>query len=529
MGSSGGGAQSSTVRRGTGGRLLTAAVGLVTLAVVVLFSWRPAWSGDEAATLVVIRRPLHEVLRTTDVAPMVEPYYVLAKVWGTVSMSPVWLRLLSAVGVALACVVLYRFLSVVWSRTPALVSAVALAALPAITRYGQDARPYALTVFGATVVVALWWHAAATGRRATQAALAVALAVTVALHAYTLLIAAVVLVVSAVTPLDDDRRRELRRVVPPVALGLLLVTPYLSLFSNATGQPNPPSVSPRHVVEEVLRLPVALLSAPLAPEFSLVFLLTVGVGLVAGLRQQDVRRRLAVLSACWLGLPVAAMLAAQAVNGTPGVVARYWMFTTPALAVAFSLAVDALPVPRLGKVAALTAVGALAIPVHADLRGIDGHIGERWQVMPAVMRLPHLSRAPVLVLQAYPARALFAVEPTSPHRIPLAFYPPGRGLVNPKFRRANSVQYRSSILPVEVVIAYWEQPASPRAIPRPATFAAFRSFLRPFAPWVLCNYYGDALGIYVQGGRAAAPDAPGLARELRALSPGHIRCRGAAG
>ena len=138
-------------------RRTTVAVGGAAFLVLVVGSWVPAWSGDEAATVMVVRRPLDQVLQTVQFDPALLPYYLLVNLWALPSTGEWWLRLPSvlamAAGVAATSVLAARL----GGRRLGILTAATMLALPAVSRYGQEARPYAFSVL-LVVAVALCWH-----------------------------------------------------------------------------------------------------------------------------------------------------------------------------------------------------------------------------------------------------------------------------------------------------------------------------------------------------------------------------------
>ena len=81
------------------------AVGGAASLLLVAGSWVPAWSGDEAATVMVVRRPLDQVLQTAGSDPALLPYYLLGNVWALPSTSEWWLRLPSVLAMVAAVTV----------------------------------------------------------------------------------------------------------------------------------------------------------------------------------------------------------------------------------------------------------------------------------------------------------------------------------------------------------------------------------------------------------------------------------------
>ena len=95
---------------------------------------------------MVARRPLAQVLQTAVFDPALLPYYLLANVLALPSTSEWWLRLPSVLAMA-AAVVASRPCWPPGGRPAARAPrGGAMLVLPAVSRYGQDARPYAFSV-----------------------------------------------------------------------------------------------------------------------------------------------------------------------------------------------------------------------------------------------------------------------------------------------------------------------------------------------------------------------------------------------
>jgi hypothetical protein len=123
---------------------------------------------DESATVIAVQRSWSGLLILSGGidAPLV-PYYLLTKAW--VSMLPglpvlVAARSLSAVAGALTLTCLVPIVARKNGLALAVTSSVLLIAMPAFTRYSQDARPYALFALTATAS----WLAWLTWRRPDQ-------------------------------------------------------------------------------------------------------------------------------------------------------------------------------------------------------------------------------------------------------------------------------------------------------------------------------------------------------------------------
>ena len=76
------------------------ALWVASCVVLVAGSWVPAWSGDEAATIMVVRRTLAEVRQTSVYDPALQPYYLVLNVLAVPSTAAWWMRLTSVLAMA---------------------------------------------------------------------------------------------------------------------------------------------------------------------------------------------------------------------------------------------------------------------------------------------------------------------------------------------------------------------------------------------------------------------------------------------
>ena len=84
-----------------------AAIWTVAFLGLVLSVARPAWSGDEAATVIVVRRPFADVLRTFAFDPAIAPYYLVSKMWSILPTPEFELRLLSVLAMATSVLIFW--------------------------------------------------------------------------------------------------------------------------------------------------------------------------------------------------------------------------------------------------------------------------------------------------------------------------------------------------------------------------------------------------------------------------------------
>ncbi|MEV0155075.1 glycosyltransferase family 39 protein [Micromonospora sp. NPDC050686] len=180
-----------------------------------------------AATLPV--RDLGAVVRNVDV--VFAPYYLALHAWARVfGASQLSLRVPSLAAMAVAAalvVVLGRRLA---NTRAGLVAGLLFAALPAVSRYAQEARPYALASAAALLsTLALMWAAERqTWRRWIVYALTIP--ILAAAHLLALMLLAAHLAYMA------SRRADAVRWAAAVAVGLLPVVPLLLLGSGQSGQ-----------------------------------------------------------------------------------------------------------------------------------------------------------------------------------------------------------------------------------------------------------------------------------------------------
>ncbi|MFI7284393.1 glycosyltransferase family 39 protein [Micromonospora chersina] len=378
------------------GRLVWAAPGLLTLVVTLAGIGHAQPWRDELATWSAATRPVPDLLRlagTIDAAT--GPYYLLMHGWTALfGTSPTALRLPSALAMAGAAALTARLGARLAGPRAGLLAGLLLAALPVTSRYGQEARPYALATLLAVLATLLLVGALGrpTWRRFTGYAVAVAALGLLHLIALTLLAAhaLVVLLVAARGPaaagLDPtpppDEARAVTGEAAPTTGGAQAVTGEAAPAAGARG----PGVIWRWLVA---LLPAAVLVAPLVlaaggqrgRQLDWVRLARVddlaalpgalaqsGVvgGLVVGLAALGAGRlgRRALLPGAAVLLPVLLLFAAG--TAVPLWVTRYLVFTVPFACV---LAGAALAGVRLAPaLAVVTLAGLLGLPDQAALR-----------------------------------------------------------------------------------------------------------------------------------------------------------------
>lgn len=151
----------------------------VAFAVVYYRAWRPVLGWDEAATWEASQRSVGELFQLAgNIDAVLLPYYLFMHYWvmafgdsETMLRAPSILAMTAGVG---ATAVLARQL---FSRRVGLLAGLLLAAMPSVTRYGQEARPYGIALLLATTatLLLLWSWRKPSWRRWTVYGVAVAL------------------------------------------------------------------------------------------------------------------------------------------------------------------------------------------------------------------------------------------------------------------------------------------------------------------------------------------------------------------
>jgi hypothetical protein len=493
--------------------------------VLAVGSWRPAWSGDEAATVLVVRRTWAGVARTFAFDPALEPYYLLMKTWSIPSTSECWLRLPSILAMATAATVLFVLATRLASRRFGLLAALVLLILPATSRYAQDARPYALSVLVVALTALCWEPDRATGRP-RWAGLAFLVVLAGLVHAHALLIVPVLIAAAWLAP-RVDRRREVIATATACCSGVVLISPFLYVLGRrAKGQAEPAPVTLINVAKESLRLPAGVLSPPLAGPLALAVLGLAAAGCAIGWRSGGRHKQAAVLAAVWVGLPPVALSVLQIMTGSPGLLARYWTLCLPALALAAGLTLDALwSRNRLLAATCLAGLVCLAAPTHVDMRSEDGHLGQRWRDLPQVMALPAIRGAPLLV-EGWTYRALVSNDPNLAARMPLIIDPTATGRVNPQVGGPDSEPFRRLTRDHHVVVVLQAEAGFSPALPTRASFWSFPGEVRAFrTAAVLCAYFGEPLGVFTKTRHTLREsEARLLAEQIASIEPSAIRC-----
>ncbi|MBO0869232.1 MAG: glycosyltransferase family 39 protein [Micromonosporaceae bacterium] len=333
---------------------------LLTLAVGGYGLGAPSLWADELATWGAVRiawRPLYQLLHNVDA--VVGPYFVVEKAWVAIAGdSTVALRVPSLLAMAATAGLLALLGHRLGGWWVGLVAGGLFAFVPAVSRYGQEARPYAFSIFFAvlaTLLLLRWldrpagdgpgWRSAGWGLGLAYAA------AIVALGAFQLL-AVVLLAGHAVAALRY--RRTLRWAVF-AGLGLLPLLPLAWLGYRQRGQI---SWIDKSAFRGLLAVPDTIFAAGIV------------AGVLIGLSILVISGRPSTVALFAWGVvpPVLLFLAGKVAHVF---YPRYLLYTMPAWPVLAALALARTARWRAGV--AVLLVGLLGYPTQYSIRTADGH------------------------------------------------------------------------------------------------------------------------------------------------------------
>ena len=392
------------------------AAGLSAAAVLGWGLTTPALWLDESATVIATRRGWPELwhLLEGSEAPLV-PYYAVEKVAVSAiaavlpagAVPPELLYRLPAVAAAvLAAWLLAGWLSRLAGTAGRGLAGAAtgvLLLLPAFSRYGQEARPYAVALAAGVVATVAWSRlvlldhrpphpspGAGPGRRAlavTTAGYAAAVAVLTLAQVLAASLVAAHLALAVAAPGPLGRRRAVRRTVAGAVAGLLPLLPFAAVaWVFGTGPMTAPHApTPGHLAGVAFQL----FADPAAPAGGVVVLLAAALGATRVRSARD--GAVARLALAWALVPPAVLLPLVWVQ--PNLIThRYLLFTVPGWAILAGLGVvtaadrarrAAARARRLSwrgtvaagaaAAAALAATAVLQVPGLAAVRGPAGH------------------------------------------------------------------------------------------------------------------------------------------------------------
>ena len=351
---------------------------LLTLAVVTWQIQGPSYWRDEGATLSAVTRPAGDLLRMLGHADAVHGVYylmvwVVVRIFGTAELVT---RLPSAVAMAVAAIAVAGIGRRLISRRAGLLAGLVLAALPEVSRYGQEARSYATVSALAAVASYLLVRVLAeagprrrrwlTGYGAAVTALGMVNIfglVIIPAHGLTVLLASR----HARAAGTGTGGRGLRRGwLAAIAAAVAVTSPVLVYAWQQQGAQEwlkPPSLS------MLAKLPNLIGSPFLGGALLLVIIGGVATSRAAGRTAVDWPARLPALCLPWLLMPPAILILLSFVH--PVYTLRYVLFCLPAVAVLAGAGLAALGW-RTG-LAALAVVVGIAVPGQLNARRPAAH------------------------------------------------------------------------------------------------------------------------------------------------------------
>lgn len=318
---------------------------------LIRLSWPGFW-GDELATWGFVVTPWDRALPVLGgIDAVIGPYYLLIRGWAEVfGSSELSLRLPSALAMTAAAGMVAAIGTRLAGARAGLLAGLVFALVPTTSRYAQEARPYALTVFAAVLATFLLIRVLDQPGFVRYLAYALSLWLLALMHVVALLlVAAHGLVILAM------RRRSLPAWLLAAAAGTL---PALPLLVLGNGQKDQISWVPDADATRVAQLPEALFG----------FTVLGGAVLALGLLSLGLDRRSIVFTAWALVPAIGLYLAAQL---TPLWLPRYLLFTVPAWALLAALSLHRTTVFR--ALAAIVVLALVALPTHVSIRRADGH------------------------------------------------------------------------------------------------------------------------------------------------------------
>ncbi|MET9609059.1 glycosyltransferase family 39 protein [Streptomyces sp. NPDC006512] len=346
---------------------------LLTLAVASFRIGTPQLWRDELASWNAASRGTGELVGMLGNVDAVSGlYYLLLHGWISVfGDSAAMLRLPSALamaGVAAFVVLIARRL---FDRRAAVFAGLLFALVPAVTRYGTEARSYAFAVLAVTAATWLLLRALERPSLRRWAPYAVLVALSGLLHMVALLVLLPHALIVALRWWRDRRGRTVLSFAVATAAGLLPVVPLVLLGQRQVGRQISWIKTPR--LRDVAGLWDNLFASPLV---------ALGIAAVALLPLAWSRGRRPAVELLLLGAAPIAAAYVVSQGSTSYFIDRYLLFTLPAWAVLAAAGLAALR-PRAAGAAGLAALILLGLPDQRQLRterakeGSDGRAAAR--------------------------------------------------------------------------------------------------------------------------------------------------------
>jgi hypothetical protein len=395
---------------------------------------RPALWLDEAASTVATQRswPNLWLLRQGTDAPLV-PYYALLKAQkaiavqifpATASHLELLVRWPSAAAIVVAVWVLVTWLRSAASPTVALSSAAVLLLTEGVSRYGQEARPYALVLMMAIITTAVWWRLMRTPSLPVVITYAACVAILVFLHALAAPLVLAHLVAALLIRRDDLPLRIVANVGGATAG--LLVTNRLTI--DAVVQGGGASRFQIWTGQHLLDAFLSLFGGPHTGPGFLAVLVLAAVGLTRwnSARYADITR----VAATWAVIPLLVLVPAMALRPNL-LLARYVLFVVPGWAILAGLGIAAVTEALTARVAnayavlafsgtvalcSVTLLAAVQWPALAAIRTPFGH-GESVRPVLAQIDQPAYRSLPIVVASTFGSIEFGAYAPAQARRM----------------------------------------------------------------------------------------------------------------
>jgi mannosyltransferase len=328
--------------------LPTLVMGIIGL---IRLSWPSLWA-DELATWGFATTPWDRAIPVLgDFDAVIGPYYLLMHGWAQlVGTSEFALRVPSVVAMAGAAGLVSAIGTRLSNARTGLLAGLIFAVIPTTSRYGQEARPYALALFAATLATFLLIRV--LDRPGFLRYLCYALSLWLLGLAH---VVALLLIPAHGLVLLAMRRRSFPAWLLAAIVGALPAVPLLYIGDQ---QKNQISWIPDADLTRVSQLPEALFG----------FTVLGGAVLALGLMSIGLTRQSIVFSLWALVPTIGLFLAAQL---TPLWLPRYLLFTIPAWALLAALSLSRQTVFR--ALAAVAVLALIALPTHISVRRSDGH------------------------------------------------------------------------------------------------------------------------------------------------------------
>jgi hypothetical protein len=383
---------------------------------------RPAFWIDESASVAATKRTwphLFHLLGGPE-APLV-PYYAVLKPLSALGadlglpLEAVY-RWPSVAAIAFAAGFLTAWLSRRFSPELSLATQAVLLLTAGISRYGQEARPYAFTALFGVLATIAWYRLREAGSRRPRSALTYALALGALACMHLLAVTLVFAHLVAAALLGDSRRGRVRDVLWTLGAALLggvLSAPFTLIGAqNAKGPGTPSPVTAERLGGTFVQ--AFTWSAPFLGVGWVLLLAAVGAFALA-LRQY---RTVAVVALCWAVVPLAVLVPVMIARPTL-LRLRYLVFVLPGWALLGGLGVVVLgrlvfvlvkrvPVAVLVAGVLVVALGFTQWPSLTAVRSPRGH-GEN--VRPALAFVEAHPKLPVLISGRIPGSLLAAYRP----------------------------------------------------------------------------------------------------------------------